>query len=114
MKTLLTLLLSAFIASAVLAQDEFKAGDCVLNVPNAISKPKDGSSDSFSVSSDCEFPEFQLVIFNRWGSKVLVVNELNKTADISKLTEGVHVWNMKLTDESGEQYNFVGNLTVLN
>ncbi|MBR9859820.1 gliding motility-associated C-terminal domain-containing protein [bacterium] len=44
---------------------------CELFVPSAFSPNYDGINDSFSVYSDCDFERYELILFNRWGEKML-------------------------------------------
>jgi gliding motility-associated-like protein len=40
------------------------------DIPNLFSPNNDGISDTFAISGMQDFPEFTIVIFDRWGSEV--------------------------------------------
>ncbi len=44
------------------------ADQCKLYVPNAFSPNGDGVNDLFAPSSNCGFQEFEMRIFDRWGT----------------------------------------------
>ncbi len=48
---------------------------CEIQFPNLFTPNDDGISDAFSVVTDCEFTDFTLRIFNRWGTLVYQGNE---------------------------------------
>lgn len=48
----------------------FQCDPCNIFVPNAFSPNKDGSNDGFQVLSNCEFIQFDLQIYDRWGNQV--------------------------------------------
>jgi gliding motility-associated-like protein len=49
---------------------EFEDCDCAMYFPNAFTPNYDGINDKFSPISICEFSEYNLMIFNRWGEKM--------------------------------------------
>lgn len=48
---------------------------CRIHIPTAFSPNGDGLNDHFEIKSDCEVLEFELQIFNRWGSLVYQQNQ---------------------------------------
>jgi|GEM_PF-3683933 len=47
---------------------------CELYVPNAFTPDGDGLNEQFLVAHDCDFYEFEMLIFNRWGQVVFKSN----------------------------------------
>lgn len=54
---------------------EKEACDCETVFPNAFTPNQDGINDDFKVIGDCDFLEYELVIYDRWGN--LVFQSLN-------------------------------------
>jgi gliding motility-associated-like protein len=74
--------------------------NCELNIPNVFSPNSDGKNDLYQISDE-GFKKYSLIIFNRWGEKVVELTETNKT------------WNGKLSNgtdapEGTYFYNFEG------
>ena len=51
----------------------FENCECIL-VPNSFTPNNDGINDLFSSVSRCDFSEYDLIIFNRWGEKIFEAN----------------------------------------
>jgi gliding motility-associated-like protein len=52
-------------ASAPITEDQ-----CKLYVPNVFSPNGDGVNDQFVPASNCDFQEFEMRIFDRWGTLI--------------------------------------------
>ncbi len=71
--------------------------ECYFWMPNAFTPNNDGLNDIFNIKSECEFIEFNLEIYDRWGEKVFVTHDLYHGWDGrikgKKIGEnGVYVW----------------------
>jgi gliding motility-associated-like protein len=53
---------------------ELENCDCYLYIPNAFTPNSDNINDNFSPLSNCDFSEYTLMIFNRWGEKIFETN----------------------------------------
>lgn len=54
---------------------------CKFFIENVITPNGDGINDVLSVTSDCDFPTFNISIFNRWGTLIHQGNESTATWD---------------------------------
>ena len=43
---------------------------CSVFAPNAVTADGDELNDAFKIGYDCEFGEYELLIFNRWGERI--------------------------------------------
>ena len=48
---------------------------CFVFAPNAVTADGDLINDSFKVEFDCDFEDYELMIFNRWGVKIFSSND---------------------------------------
>lgn len=49
--------------------------DCKLYIPDAFTPNADGNNDVFTLVSNCNDMQWELVIYNRWGQQVALLNE---------------------------------------
>lgn len=74
---------------------------CEVYVPNAFSPNDDGINDQFLPFSDCMLEEYELKIFDRWGSIVFESDAPTKgwtgAARSEKTGTGVYVWMLRFT-----------------
>jgi len=49
--------------------------DCKIFIPNSFTANADNLNDAFLIEYDCDFVDYELTIFNRWGK--VVFNSLN-------------------------------------
>ncbi|MDR9373999.1 MAG: gliding motility-associated C-terminal domain-containing protein, partial [Schleiferiaceae bacterium] len=61
---------------------------CQVKMPNAFTPNGDGLNEIFKPIGTCEFTDYNLVIFNRWGIKIFETNEIGRGFD-GKLNEEV-------------------------
>lgn len=54
---------------------QFENCNCKAYIPNAFSPNDDGINDVFQVFTDCEFEDFELRVFNRWGGLVFMSDQ---------------------------------------
>ncbi len=76
---------------------------CELFIPNAFTPNGDGLNDEFIIVSPCEELEFELLIFNRWGT--LVYDQSSGTPSWDgyyngELTPGVYVYKLNYRGQS--------------
>ena len=73
-----------------------KCADCDLYIPSAFTPNSDGLNDIFRATSYCNFSDFDLQIFNRWGEKVFESHNGNNGWDGTylgrKMLSGVYVY----------------------
>ena len=61
---------------------------CQVKIPNAFTPNGDGLNEVFRPIGTCEYTDYNLVIFNRWGIKIFETNEIGAGFD-GKLNEEV-------------------------
>ena len=49
--------------------------DCKLYIPDAFTPNADGNNDVFTLVSNCNDMQWEMVIYNRWGQQVALLNE---------------------------------------
>ena len=73
-----------------------KCTDCDLYIPSAFTPNGDGLNDLFKATSYCNFSDFDLQIFNRWGEKIFESRNSSTGWDGtylgSKVLSGVYVY----------------------
>lgn len=92
---------------------------CKIYVPNIFSPDDDGFNDYFILDYNefCEFYEFQVSIFDRWGNLIFSSNDMRfkwdgKKKDIYVLS-GVYAYLIKYRNSSGNQKIFGGDITLI-
>ena len=55
--------------------------DCDIYVPNSFTPNHDNLNDKFQPYSNCEFIDYNLMIFNRWGEKIYETTRTNISWD---------------------------------
>jgi gliding motility-associated-like protein len=76
---------------------------CELFIPNAFTPNGDGLNDVFTIVSPCEELEFELLIFNRWGTLVYEQRSGTPSWDgyyNGELTPGVYVYKINYRGRS--------------
>ncbi len=53
---------------------ELKECSCNVYIPSAFSPNNDGLNDAFGIEYNCDFEEFDMRIFDRWGNLVFITN----------------------------------------
>jgi len=89
-----------------------------ISIPNAFSPNGDGVNDRWIIESIGKYPESQLLIFNRWGSKVLSVtgytNNWKGTSVGHRLPDGVYFYVLKLNIEVGDNQDvYKGSISII-
>ncbi len=84
--------------------------DCQLKIPNVITPNGDGINDVFKISGLINFPNTQLIIFNRWGKKVFESFNYSNDWNASNDAEGVYYYILKTT--VGQKKKYEGSLSV--
>ncbi|MDQ6845739.1 MAG: gliding motility-associated C-terminal domain-containing protein, partial [Bacteroidota bacterium] len=76
----------------------FKVCPCNLIIPNAFSPNRDGLNDVFRPVFDCNPGEYQMKIYDRYGSVVYQSDKVNEGWNGAKkqndLPAGVYVWTI--------------------
>ena len=97
---------------------EIEDCDCNLYIPNAFTSNNDGLNDKFSLLSNCDFSEYSLSIFNRWGEKIFETNIHEDSWDgtfrgkMSPIGVYVYLVIYKFNDEDMIETQY-GNITLL-
>ncbi len=87
-------------------------------IPNSFTPNGDGKNDTFS-GKGLFIKEYEMTIFNRWGSLIFKTNDIHigwdgKTKINGELAElGVYVYDINITDINKERYNYNGTVTLV-
>jgi len=89
-------------------------------IPNAFTPNGDGLNDIFRVKGIfIDEDEFEMFIYNRWGDMLFETYDINIPWDgianggTEIVQQDVYVYLVNLTDIFGEEYRFVGTVTVI-
>ena len=88
---------------------EVKKENCTCEpfIPNVFTPNEDGRNDIFQVFANCEFQDFRMEIYDRWGTRLFVsdnwLSGWDGTANGQKLTPNVYVYRIEFTaaDKNG-------------
>lgn len=83
--------------------------DCITIIPNVISADGNGDNDIFVIKNLENFPNSRLVIFDRWGVRLLDTPDYKNNWDAHGYSDGTYYYVLYRSD--GE--TFPGYLTVL-
>jgi gliding motility-associated-like protein len=89
---------------------------CDLYFPNAITTNDDLRNDLFYGKTACEWNNFQLQIYNRWGEKIFQTDDINHKwpENDEDIPIGVYVWQVRCSlNESIEPLLLKGHVTVI-
>ncbi|MFN7115615.1 MAG: gliding motility-associated C-terminal domain-containing protein [Saprospiraceae bacterium] len=85
-------------------------------IPNAFSPNNDGVNDVFQIFSTCPYNDYNMIIFDRWGSKIF--QSTDSTAGWDGLVNGVaaqqgaYVYFISV-QENGKEKTFSGTITLI-
>ncbi|MFN6944418.1 MAG: gliding motility-associated C-terminal domain-containing protein [Cytophagaceae bacterium] len=84
-----------------------------VNTSNLFTPNGDGLNDVFKIQAK-NYQDFELTIYNRWGSLVFHSTDSETGWDGKKYSEGVYYWNVKVKGFDDYEYwrNFKGILTL--
>lgn len=83
-------------SSDVLAQD--CPDDCEVFIPNNVTPNCDGIDCHFlKIITECEFLEFEFIVFSRWGQKVFESNDSEVEFSSKEVDEGTYFWTLEAT-----------------
>lgn len=92
--------------------------DFIFYVPNSFTPDVDGINDGFT-GKGVFIKEFEMNIFDRWGSLIYHTDDINKPWD-GKANHGnneaqadVYVYDMKVTDVRSKKHNYKGIVTLV-
>ena len=113
MRILLILLLSTAFSSQIQAQD--CPDSCEICAPRTITPDADcADCDVFKIASTCNFEEYDLKIYNRWGELIFESLEPDDEFSCADVKDsGVYVWKFVATYCNGEEIELVSHLNVI-
>jgi len=95
----------------------FKDCDCDVYIPNAFTPNMDNLNDTFLSISNCEFLEYKLKIFNRWGEKIFETNSSIESWNGTYLGEiapiGVYVYLVTYQFEKENRKKKCGTINLI-
>lgn len=90
-------------------------------VPNAFTPNADGNNDVFNISSHgVSADDFELLIFDRWGNRILKTNDLHEgwnggmNNHGSVIAQDVYVYKITYKDLDGRGHKLIGHVTLVN
>lgn len=85
---------------------------CKYFIPNIISPDCDGC-ERLEILSNCEFIDFEFIVYNKWAEIVFNSSDVSKKMDSSNYSEDVYFWKLTVRFCTNEQINDTGQITVL-
>jgi len=94
--------------------------DFLVYIPSAFTPQNDGINDKFGPKG-IGIDEFEMKIFDRWGEKVFISNDIEigwdgtyQIRDVKRIAQiGVYVYSITILDVFGEIHNYVGKVTLI-
>ena len=84
-----------------------------LNITNVFTPNGDGLNDVFVIPGLMNYPENEIIIFNRWGNSVFQKKNYQNDWDGSSLNEGTYFYILKVMATNGGWQEYKGYLTLL-
>jgi len=91
---------------------DFEDCYCPTYVPNTFTPNDDGANETFGPVSQCEYTNYEFLIFDRWGHIVFESDDIN-TMWAGDVQIGVYVWKLKARTIFGEYINQIGHVSVV-
>ena len=85
--------------------------DTNLYFPNAISPNGDGKNDTWKVTSIQNFPDNEVVLYNRWGNEVYRKKAYNNEWGAQGLEQGTYFYVLRIKECTGDK-TYKGSVTV--
>jgi gliding motility-associated-like protein len=97
---------------------EFKECDCSVYIPNTFTPDEDEFNQVFRVKTDCDFYDFHLEIYNRWGEIVFESADANEYWDgnygIYKAQDGVYSYKVSyVSNLKPDRINLSGHVSII-
>jgi gliding motility-associated-like protein len=96
---------------------QYKKCNCNIQLPNAFTPNNDSKNDKFPPALDCEFEQYNLKIFNRWGELVFQSSNSTKLWDGSYKGDlqvtGVYVYLLAYKLATGDKKLLSGTITLI-
>ena len=95
----------------------FTECDCNVFIPNAFTPDNSSINDLFTPKSVCNFVEFKLLIFDRWGAIIFETEDENEGWDGTYkgkyCNEGIYVYRLEYSTTKISNYRQFGHVTLL-
>jgi gliding motility-associated-like protein len=96
---------------------EHKCSDCEPSIPDAFTPNNDGLNDLFRAKFFCDFSNFDLQLFNRWGQKIFETHNptagWDGTFDGNKLMPDVYVYVITYKTSTGLKKTSRGTVVLI-
>lgn len=89
---------------------------CQVYLPNSFTPNNDGDNDSFYpiVTNGCRVYEFEMQIFNRWGERIYLMEDVDAKWNGDQASTGMYVWKMSYKfEENKPAIHKIGNVYLL-
>lgn len=91
--------------------------NCTVFLPNAFTPNGSGLNDTFAPVFNCEFTEYRMDIYNKWGELIFRTENANEAWSGAyrggETIQGVYVYVLKYRNFAGAEKNIKGTVTVL-
>jgi gliding motility-associated-like protein len=85
-------------------------------IPNAFTPDGDGQNDFFQ-GYGSNLKTYSMMIYNRWGEKIYQTSEYTKPWNgrehNNAVEQGVYVYRVVITDETDQEHEYVGSVSVV-
>lgn len=90
---------------------------CSINIPNVFSPNFDGINDSFIAKTECNFSNYTLIIYSRFGVKVFESNSPKQTWDGTSggeaVSEGIYFYVLSYKTPFNSREIMKGSVSLL-
>ncbi|MEI7594774.1 MAG: choice-of-anchor L domain-containing protein [Bacteroidota bacterium] len=95
--------------SSIITIDSINLINCPLTIPNVFTPNGDGLNDNFEIINIEYYSNYTLLVFNRWGKKVLESTNYKNDWNGDKSSDGTYYYILQINE--GE--NYTGTVTIM-
>lgn len=91
-----------------------ESSECEIFIPNVMTPDCEEIGCEFlKIKSSCEITEFDIKIYNHWGSIIFKSQDLDNLFNCTEVEEGTYFYKISVEFDSGLEIETQGNLNVL-
>lgn len=84
-----------------------------LKIPNVFTPDGDGKNDTFDIPNLLNYPDNDIIIFNRWGNSIYEKHNYKNDWNGQGLNEGTYFYILRVRYGNGQQDTYNGYVTLL-
>ncbi len=112
MRLMLILFLMLFASNGLQAQD--CPDTCEVHIPNVLHADADCFDCHYlEIRSNCDFENFHLIIFNRWGEVIFESDDHKEKFDGTEVKDGTYTFQIEVEFCNGKEVKRNGYVNVL-